>query len=336
MLATAVARRSAARARRAARASVADSPGEDDDRLSMVLAAARPLILLSPAKSLNFDKKLSAALFAAASTQPQYLETANGLVDTLAALTKGEIKSLMSLSDALATLNHGRFTGFDAQPARVALGAFEGQAYKGIDAASLASAELDYLQGSLRILCGLYGVVRPLDEIRPYRLEMSTRLKHAGHANLYELWRETLTDHVNAELDAMGDGAAKFVLNAASQEYAKAVALDRLRAPVVTASFPGPAVHAKTARGELARFCAQQRVSSVEQLRAFRGSRGEWSLLPAESTATLLVFKRGAPSGGGAAPAKALGGGGGAAAADGDEAGGGSAKGRGRKRGRAA
>lgn len=299
-----------------------------------MVVAARPLILLSPAKSLNFDKKLSAALGAATSSQPQYLETANGLVGTLAALSKGEIKSLMSLSDALAKLNHDRFAGFDAQPARAALGAFEGQAYKGLDAASLASGELDYLQGSLRILCGLYGVIRPLDEIRPYRLEMSTRLKHAGHANLYELWRDTLTDHVNSELDAMADGKAKFVINAASQEYAKALALDRLRAPVVTASFPGPAVHAKTARGELARFCAQQRVSSVEQLRAFRGTRGEWSLLAGESTDTLLVFKRGARSG--VAPAKAPGGG----APDEDDDGGassaGAKKGRGKKRGRAA
>ena len=110
-----------------------------------------------------------------------------------------------------------------------------------MDAASLDAGSLDYLQGSLRILCGQYGVIRPFDEIRPYRLEMSTKLAHGGHKQLYEMWTSAITDHLNAELDAMTDGdGAKFVINAASQEYAKAVRLDQLRAPVVTASFPGP------------------------------------------------------------------------------------------------
>ena len=123
----------------------------------------------------------------------------------------------MGLSAGLASLNHERYADFTSQPSRIAAAAFEGPAYKGLDAASLDAVQLGYLQGSLRILCGLYGVLRPLDEIRPYRLEMSTRYAHGAHATLYAKWRETLTACLNAELDEMAEGPAKFVLNVASQ-----------------------------------------------------------------------------------------------------------------------
>ena len=184
---------------------------------------------------------------------------------------------------------------FDAQPERVAIGAFEGAAYKGMDAKSLGADDLGYLQSSLRILCGLYGVLRPYDAIRPYRLEMSTKLAVGSHANLYAYWGDALTESLNAEIDAT---AAPFVLNVASQEYAKSVKLAALRAPVVTANFPGPAVHAKEARGAITRYCAEQRVTRPDELRGFTGRAGEWAYVEAESTETKLVFHRGA------APAK--------------------------------
>jgi len=218
-----------------------------------------PLILLSPAKSLvDFGATLP-LLFQAKSTQPQLLSHASPVIRAVGQLSKSEIKTLMGVSDAIATLNHQRFADFEKQPTRPAVVAFDGPAYKSLAAGSLDKAQLEYLQSSLRILCGLYGVLRPLDDIRPYRLEMSTKLpKMEGGGSLYAHWGDALTAHLNEELDAMGDSAAKFVLNVASQEYAKAVKLPALRAKVLTAQFPGPAVHAKAARGEIARFCAVQ------------------------------------------------------------------------------
>ena len=118
-----------------------------------------PLILLSPAKSLSFDGTMAKALAAVTPTMPKFLSKSTELTSSLAKLSKKDIKTLMSLSDSLAELNHGRFQSFDEQPTRIAIGAFQGQAYQGLDAASLSSAELDYCQGHPRILCGLYGIL---------------------------------------------------------------------------------------------------------------------------------------------------------------------------------
>lgn len=125
---------------------------------------AGPLILLSPAKTLDFAGKMSAALSAAAPTQPRMLDQSTTLSAALKKLGKAELKTLMSLSPALAELNHERYQTFETQPTRMAIGAFEGQAYKGLDARSLSSEQLAYCQSHLRILCGLYGVLRPFDE----------------------------------------------------------------------------------------------------------------------------------------------------------------------------
>ena len=136
---------------------------------------------------------------------------------------------------------------------------------------------------------------------------MSTRLRCADTDTLYAFWGPSLTDALNEELDGMAESPAKFVLNVASQEYAKSVDLRALRAPVIEARFPGPAVHAKTARGEMARFCATERVDHPEQLRGFHGSGG-WAYVERESTPTTYVFHRGAApaaSKAKAAPAKA-------------------------------
>lgn len=257
-----------------------------------------PLILLSPAKSLSFDGKLTATLAAIKPTTPRFLTQAGQLSTTLGKMTKPQLKSLMSLSDSLAALNHARYEDFDAQPSRAAVCAFEGQAYKGLDAKSLTADNLTYCQSHLRILCGLYGVLKPYDEIRPYRLEMSNRLECNGHSNLYQYWgaqEPSLTA-------SLADEKPEWVLNVASQEYAKAVEFEALGVPVVTASFPGPAVYAKTARGEMVRFCAEQRVTKPEQLKAFTGSNGAWRFVAGESDESLLVFHRG---GGGGGKAKA-------------------------------
>jgi cytoplasmic iron level regulating protein YaaA (DUF328/UPF0246 family) len=252
-----------------------------------------PLILLSPAKSLNFDGALSPALGSLSPTQPRCPDQTAALTSELGKLDVKRVKSLFGLSDALATLNHARFADFEQQQARAALGAFEGQAYKGLDAASLSVDELTYLQRSLRILCGLYGVLRPLDEIRPYRLEMSTKLACGVASNLYDYWGADITELLNQDI-----GAARnpFVLNVASAEYAKAVRLPQLSVPVVTASFPGPAVYAKMARGAMVRFCAERQVAKPSELCEFTGRDGEWRYVPSQSTDEVFVFQRGAPA----------------------------------------
>lgn len=183
----------------------------------------RPLILLSPAKTLNFETPLSTPLAEATPTQPTMLERARELSAVAAALSLPELQGLMKLSDSLAELNYERFRAFDEQPARIAIGTFEGQAYKYIDAHTLSTSEVTYLQASLRILSGLYGLLRPLDEIRAYRLEMGTKLRVGETPSLYKYWGSDLTDSLNAEISASAD--VSFVLNVASKEYASAVQL---------------------------------------------------------------------------------------------------------------
>ena len=244
-----------------------------------------PLILLSPAKTLNFEASLSVALAAAKPTAPRFPSQTSTLASALAKLSKANLKSMMSLSDNLAALNHERFADFDAQTPRMAIGAFEGMAYQTLDAPTLGKKELDYLQSNLRILCGMYGVLRPYDEIRPYRLEMSTKLSVGDAPNLYQFWGDSLTDSINAE-------SPDWVLNVASAEYSKSIKMKSVTAPVITASFPGPAVYAKQARGEITRFCCERKVTKPEELRAFTGVNGAWAFVEGDSDATNLVFKR--------------------------------------------
>ena len=248
-----------------------------------------PLLLLSPAKTLNFNAPLSPALRSVVPTEPCFLQRANELATLLGKMPQSKLKALMSLSDSLAALNHARYAAFEEQDARVALAAFEGAAYKGMDAPSLDVPDIEYIGKSLRILCGQYGVLRPTDEIRPYRLEMSTKLAVGDAPNLYRYWTDDITASLAAEA-AQRKGS--FVLNVASQEYAKAVDFSSLGVDVITAVFPGPAVHAKTARGEMVRFCAKRRLTEPHELRDFKGTRGEWSYVPSESSETQYVFHR--------------------------------------------
>lgn len=250
----------------------------------------KPLILLSPAKTLNFESELSPALAKATPTEPRMLERTRELTAVAAALSQTELQKLMKLSDSLARLNYERFKAFETLPERIALGTFEGQAYKYLDAHTLADHEISYLQSSLRILSGLYGLLRPLDQMRAYRLEMGTKLRVGETRSLYKYWGSHLTQALNAEIAERGD--VSFVLNVASKEYASAVQLSDLSVRVVTACFPGPAVHAKTARGLLTRFCAREGLSTPEELHAFDGLSGEWSFDPSASSDAIFTFLR--------------------------------------------
>ncbi|MCK6416539.1 MAG: peroxide stress protein YaaA [Giesbergeria sp.] len=254
------------------------------------------LILLSPAKSLDLDTPLPPDL---PHTLPQFRQEAAQLIEVLRPLSPQQVASLMHLSDALAALNVARYAAwsprFTAKNARPALLTFNGDVYEGLDARSLARGDLDWAQEHLAMLSGLYGVLRPLDWMQPYRLEMGTRLATSAGANLYQFWGDRLAEHLNQRL---ADDPAPVLLNLASQEYFKAVDRKVLRPRVVECVFEdwkGGAwkvisFHAKRARGLMARHAIAQRARTPQDLLGF-GAEG-WGHDAAASTPDRLVFRR--------------------------------------------
>lgn len=230
------------------------------------------LVVISPAKRLDWDEA------PAAETTPDFLPEANRLAGHARALTLGKLKALMGLSDDLARLNRDRFRDFAEAPddaaTRAAAFAFAGDTYQGLAAASLDQDTLRYAQDHLRILSGLYGLLRPLDAIQPYRLEMGSRLKTRRGGNLYDFWGDTLSQALNAEADARG---TDWLLNCASQEYFGAVDLKSLELKVITPVFledkGGTAkvvsFFAKRARGAMARFVMEHRITDPAALHDF-------------------------------------------------------------------
>ena len=233
------------------------------------------LILLSPAKSLDYDTPVPARL---AHTLPPFIAQSTALIDVLRQKSPQDIASLMKISDPLAALNVARYEAwtpeFSAANARQAILAFNGDVYGGLQAQTLTSADLAWAQQHVAILSGLYGVLRPLDWMQPYRLEMGTRLATAAGSNLYQFWGTQIAEHLNVQLQ----GAAKpWVLNLASVEYAKAVDRKVLQARVVECVFKDwkngqyktISFYAKRARGLMARYAITQRVRQPQQLEAF-------------------------------------------------------------------
>lgn len=254
------------------------------------------LILLSPAKSLDLDTPLPAEL---PHTLPEFRQEAAQLIEVLRPLAPQQVASLMHLSDALAALNVARYAAwsprFTAKNARPALLTFNGDVYEGLDARSLARSDLDWAQDHLAILSGLYGVLRPLDWMQPYRLEMGTRLATPAGANLYHFWGDRLAEYLNQRL--AGD-PAPVLLNLASQEYFKAVDRKALRPRVVECVFEDwkggswkiISFHAKRARGLMARHAIQQRARKPEDLRGFDAEG--WAHDAAASSTGRMVFRR--------------------------------------------
>ena len=254
------------------------------------------LILLSPAKSLDLDTPLPAEL---PHSLPRCRQEAAQLIEVLRPLAPQQVASLMHLSDALAALNVARYAAwsprFTAKNARPALLTFNGDVYEGLDARSLARSDLDWAQDHLAILSGLYGVLRPLDWMQPYRLEMGTRLATPAGANLYQFWGDRLAEHLNQRL--AGD-PAPVLLNLASQEYFKAVDRKALRPRVVECVFEDwkggswkiISFHAKRARGLMARHAIQQRARKPEDLRGFDAEG--WAHDAAASSTDRMVFRR--------------------------------------------
>lgn len=230
------------------------------------------LVVISPAKRLDWAER------DIATTTPAFAPESRRLAKTMRNLTLGRLRDLMDLSDDLARLNRDRFRSFADAPAeadvRPAALAFAGDTYQGLEAASLDPEELDWAQEHLRILSGLYGLLRPKDAIQPYRLEMGSRLKTRRGGNLYDFWKDTLARALNDQAAEIGTGT---LVNCASQEYFGAVPERALDLRVVTPQFledgpKGPRVvsfHAKKARGAMARYIVQHRLTDPESLRDF-------------------------------------------------------------------
>jgi cytoplasmic iron level regulating protein YaaA (DUF328/UPF0246 family) len=253
------------------------------------------LFVLSPAKSLNFDP-VSADV---PHTQPLFVKQASELIAVLKQKSPQEVASLMSLSDTLAGLNVARYAAwtskFTAKNAKQAVLAFDGDVYDGLDAKSLTTDELAWAQDHLCILSGLYGVLRPLDYMQPFRLEMGTRLVNAKGKDLYPFWGAQIADYLN--LRFKGEKAPVLV-NLASVEYFKSVDKKVLKARVVDCVFEDfkdgqykiISFYAKRARGLMARYAATHRLTTPEPLQGF--DLDGYAFAPAASSADRLVFRR--------------------------------------------
>src|SRR5665647_2779640 len=232
------------------------------------------LFLLSPAKSLDYDTPAGDVPH----SQPLFVPQSAELIDLLKLQSPQQIATLMNLSDALAGLNVARYAAwrpkFTAKNAKQAVLAFNGDVYEGLDARSLPIDGLQWLQDHACILSGLYGVLRPLDYMRPYRLEMGTRLANAQGKDLYQFWGSKISNYLNARLQR---DLSPVVVNLASQEYFKSVDLKALKARVVECVFQDyrdgqykvVSFYAKRARGLMARFAAVHRVLTPRQLEGF-------------------------------------------------------------------
>ncbi|GHT93080.1 UPF0246 protein [Betaproteobacteria bacterium] len=251
--------------------------------------------LISPAKTLDFTTPPHIAEY----SQCDWLDESAALIERLRQLTPAEVASLMGLSDALAALNVARYATwsrpFTPKNAKQAALAFAGDVYAGLDAASLNRADLDWAQTHLGILSGLYGLLRPLDLIQPYRLEMGTRLANHRGKDLYAWWGDRLLHAVQNALDAFG---ATSLVNLASEEYFKAVHAQKLATPVIQPVFEDwkggkykiISFYAKRARGLMTRYIIQNRIDEADALKDF--DVDGYAYVPAASDGNRWVFRR--------------------------------------------
>ena len=253
------------------------------------------LFLLSPAKTLDYDSPIGDLPH----TLPQFSARSKELITVLRDKSPQQIAELMDLSDALSTLNVARYQAWSprasAKNARQAVLAFNGDVYEGLDAKTLKPADLDWAQEHLCILSGLYGVLRPLDWMQPYRLEMGTALETPGGRNLYQFWGSSIAEHLN---DRLAGDKSPVIVNLASQEYFKAVDRKALKARVIECVFEDYkggkykviSFLAKRARGLMARHAIQHRLRRPEQLQGFDAEG--YAFDAAASEPDRLVFRR--------------------------------------------
>ncbi len=253
------------------------------------------LIVLSPAKNLDYDTPTPSRKH----TKAALLDDAQTLAEQMKGLSPQKISSLMGISDKLGVLNYDRYQAWDlpftAESARQAIFAFKGDVYVGLDAYAFDEADLQFAQNHLRILSGLYGVLKPLDWMQAYRLEMGTKLKNPRGADLYAFWGDKISKELNK---ALKKASSSVVLNLASQEYFKSVAPAALQAEVVTPVFKDwkngkykiISFFAKKARGRMSAYIIKNKITDVEQIKGF-----DWdgySFDPASSSEQEWVFTR--------------------------------------------
>jgi cytoplasmic iron level regulating protein YaaA (DUF328/UPF0246 family) len=250
-------------------------------------------IIISPAKSLDFESKVPTNLY----TQPRFLEQSEKLNRKLKTISKNKLSDLMKISDDLASLNYERNqtwkTPFSTKNAKQAIYAFTGEVFRGIDVNSLENEKLPILQESLRILSGLYGLLKPLDLMQPYRLEMGTKLKVGSTENLYKFWDSTVAKALNEELKD-----DELLINLASSEYFKVIPKKVLKVPMITPIFKDykngeykiVMTYAKKARGLMVRYIIDHNVKTIEELKGFNTDRYRFS--EEMSSESELIFTR--------------------------------------------
>ena len=256
------------------------------------------ITVLSPAKGQDFAKSPTTKK----RTMPGHLKSSKELIDELRKLDSAALQRLMNISDKIAALNIERYltfaTPFTSKNAKQALFAFQGDVYNGLDAEQFSNDELDYAQDHIRILSGLYGLLRPLDLIQPYRLEMKTNLKNPRGDNLYQFWGDSITQSINRALKSHSDNS---LINLASNEYLKAVKPKLLAGRLINVRFKESknggtrivAVFAKRARGMMARYIVQNRIENPHDIRHFDLAGYRFS--KSDSDTTQMTFVRPQP-----------------------------------------
>lgn len=253
------------------------------------------LMVISPAKTLDFETPPVTKV----SSEPEFIPQSKQLVKQLKSMSPEDISELMGISAKLGDLNHQRYMNwrppFTDKNAKQAVLAFKGDVYTGLDAENLNAKELKFAQKHLRILSGLYGVLKPLDLIQPYRLEMGTKLENKKGANLYEFWGEQLTDNINTQLKKT---KSQFLLNLASNEYFKSLDKGAINAEIITPVFKDLkngkykiiSFYAKKARGLMSAYVIKNAITDVEQIKKFKTEGYKFN--KGMSTAQEWVFTR--------------------------------------------
>ena len=255
------------------------------------------IIILSPAKIQNFASQQIVSEF----TQPEYLKETEKIVSEIRQLSAYELSKLLNINANLGQLNADRYFNwhkpFTPKNAKQAVFVFNGEVFHGLDAASFTKEDIEYLQKHLRILSGLYGILRPLDLIQPYRLEISTKLPIENTKDIYNFWGEKLTKSINKAI--IDSGKPKVILNLASSEYFKAINRKSLNAEVIDFEFlenkedvyKPIVMYTKKARGLMTRYVIENRIENLEELKGF-ASEGYW-YSEKLSTENKFVFTRG-------------------------------------------
>ena len=250
-------------------------------------------LVISPAKSLDFTRSLPTE----SNSKACFLREAESLNNILRDKSPKELSELMSISSSLGELNYQRNNSwklpFNSSNSRQAIYAFNGDVYKGIDAYSISEDKIKLMQDTVRIISGLYGLLKPLDLIQPYRLEMGTKMPIGSNKNLYEFWRRKLTDSINQELKN-----GEVFLNLASNEYIKAIDTKVLKSPMITANFKQLkdgnyktiAIFSKKARGLMTRYIIDNNINSIEGIKGFNSDG--YLFAEALSVDKELVFTR--------------------------------------------